>query len=240
MNNRRIDPMMAVFLIMMVIFGVRDGMYSQSPREWLLTKLYILPGILIGLAFHEFAHAEAAYRLGDTTPKYQGRLTVNPFAHMDIVGFLALIFVGFGWGKPVEINPNNFKHPRRDDLIVAFAGVVMNFLVAVAFTLILRFYISGVGLTTYNMGSWQGIIYYIILYTIQINLVLMIFNLMPVPPLDGWNILTEIFNFRKYNWYWKVYQYGWIILMVLIMFNFTDVVLNRGVNFFLGILAHLL
>ena len=78
------------------------------------------------------------------------------------------------------------------------------------------------------------------LYTIQINLVLMIFNLMPVPPLDGWNILTEIFNFRKYNWYWKVYQYGWIILMVLIMFNFTDVVLNRGVNFFLGILAHLL
>ena len=185
MNNRRIDPMMAVFLIMMVIFGVRDGMYSQSPREWLLTKLYILPGILIGLAFHEFAHAEAAYRLGDTTPKYQGRLTVNPFAHMDIVGFLALIFVGFGWGKPVEINPNNFKHPRRDDLIVAFAGVVMNFLVAVAFTLILRFYISGVGLTTYNMGSWQGIIYYIILYTIQINLVLMIFNLMPVPPLDG-------------------------------------------------------
>lgn len=215
-------------------------MYSQSPREWLLTKLYILPGILIGLAFHEFAHAEAAYRLGDTTPKYQGRLTVNPFAHMDIVGFLALIFVGFGWGKPVEINPNNFKHPRRDDLIVAFAGVVMNFLVAVAFTLILRFYISGVGLTTYNMGSWQGIIYYIILYTIQINLVLMIFNLMPVPPLDGWNILTEIFNFRKYNWYWKVYQYGWIILMVLIMFNFTDVVLNRGVNFFLGILAHLL
>ena len=82
--------------------------------------------------------------------------------------------------------------------------------------------------------------YYIILYAIQINLVLMIFNLMPVPPLDGWNIITEIFNLRKYNWYWQVYRYGWFILMALIMFNFTDVVLNRGVDFFLGILSHLL
>ncbi|MCI2061849.1 MAG: site-2 protease family protein [Eubacteriaceae bacterium] len=240
MNNRRIDPFMMLFLAFMVYAGFRDGMYSASPREWLLTKIYILPGIIIGLAFHEFAHAEVAYRLGDQTPRYQGRLTLNPLAHMDLVGFISLVFIGFGWGKPVEIDPNNFKHRRRDEMLVAFAGVVMNFLLAVAFTLILKWYMGMIGYTTYTLSSWQGTLYYIILYAIQINLVLMIFNLMPVPPLDGWNIITEIFNLRKYNWYWKVYRYGWFILMALIMFNFTDVVLNRGVDFFLGILSHLL
>lgn len=240
MNNRRMDPYMVMFLALMLFFGIRQGMYSASPREWLLEKLFILPGIVIGLSVHEFAHADVAYRLGDNTPLYQGRRTLNPAAHFDLVGFLALIFVGFGWGRPVEIDPRNFKNPRSSELLVSLAGVVMNLITAVVFTLILKLYISATGMMYVSMTTLTGIIYYMILYTIQINLVLMIFNLIPVPPLDGFNIVTEIFNLRKYSWYWNLYRYGWFILMILIMFNFTDVVLNRGVEFFWGILAQLL
>ncbi|MGI6204086.1 MAG: site-2 protease family protein [Anaerovoracaceae bacterium] len=240
MNYRRMDPFMLLFLALMLFYGIRQGMYSGNPQEWLLGKLFILPGIVIGLSVHEFAHADVAYRLGDNTPLYQGRRTLNPAAHFDLVGFLALIFVGFGWGKPVEIDPRNFRNPRSSELLVALAGVVTNLITAFVFTLILKLYISAAGIVYVDMTSLTGIIYYMILYTIQINLVLMIFNLIPVPPLDGFNIVTEIFNLRRYSWYWNVYRYGWFILMILIMCNFTDVVLYKGVDFFWGILANLL
>ena len=101
----------------------------------ILTKLLMLPGIIIGLSFHEFAHAWMSDKLGDPTPRRQGRVTINPMAHIDPIGFLALLLVGFGWGKPVQIDPGYYKHRRRDEFLVGIAGVTMNLLIAVIFSL---------------------------------------------------------------------------------------------------------
>ena len=110
-----------------------------------MSTLMTIPGIVIGLAFHEYAHALAAYKLGDPTPKMQGRVTVNPLVHIDPLGFIALIFAGFGWGVPVQINPSNFRHRRRDEFMVSIAGVAMNLLIAVVFALIAKALIMFLG-----------------------------------------------------------------------------------------------
>lgn len=230
--------MTILLLAFMAYASIKSGRFS-SPGQWLMQEMLMLPGIVIALSFHEFGHAAVADRLGDPTPRSQGRVSVNPIAHIDLIGFIALLFVGFGWGKPVEINPDNFRKPRRDELLVAVAGVLMNLILAVIFTLVLRFYIQGTGATGMTTGMADSI-YNIILYIIYINLILMIFNLLPIPPLDGFNILTEIFNLKKYRWWYSIYDKGFIILMVLIVFNFTDYILSPCVNFFLNLLDMLL
>lgn len=98
----------------------------SDPGTFLYTMLLALPGIIIGLSLHEFAHAYVSYKLGDVTPMVQGRVTISPFAHIDPIGFLLLMLFGFGYGKPVEINPNNYKNPRRDEIFVALAGVILS------------------------------------------------------------------------------------------------------------------
>ncbi len=200
----------------------------------LLIKILTLPGILVGLCFHEFAHAWMSSRLGDPTPERQGRLTINPLAHIDWLGFLALLLCGFGWGKPVEIDPYYYKNRRRDELLVSVAGVIMNLLIAILFSFPTRW----VGNMMMQNGSSNmlEIAYYILYFTVMINLVLMIFNLIPIPPLDGWGILTEIVDLRKYSWYPFVYQNGGYILIALIIFNVTDIVITPCVSFFMNIL----
>ena len=113
-------------------------------EQWILETLAILPGIIIGISFHEFAHAKTAVKLGDDTPKMQGRVTLNPIKHIDIIGLICLIIAHFGWGKPVQINPYNFKKPFRDQMLVSLAGPVMNLLLAFV-TLVIWgiLYISG-------------------------------------------------------------------------------------------------
>ena len=199
-----------------------------------MTILLSLPGIIIGLSFHEFAHGAVSYALGDPTPKLQGRLTINPFAHMDPFGFLALMFAGFGWGVPVQIDPRYYKNRRRDEMLVSLAGVTMNLLLAIAFSLILRLLFAAN--PAWLAGEVGTILTEMLLQVVIINLVLMIFNLIPVPPLDGFGIATELFNLRKYDWYWKVYDHGFLILMLLIIFDVTDLILTPGVNGMLQLL----
>lgn len=193
----------------------------------------MLPGIIIGLSFHEFAHAWVSDRLGDPTPRRQGRVTINPLAHIDWIGFLALLLVGFGWGKPVQIDPGYYKHRRRDEFLVGIAGVTMNLLIAIVFSIparaMVRMYSGAASDLVYN-------IYLIIFYVISINVVLMIFNLIPCPPLDGWGILTQIFRLDRYRWWYTVYQYGTWILLALIVFNVTDLILSPLVSMIMGIL----
>ena len=203
--------------------------------DYILTKILMLPGIIIGLSFHEFAHAWMSDRLGDPTPRRQGRVTINPLAHIDWVGFLALLLVGFGWGKPVQIDPGYYKHRRRDEFLVGIAGVTMNLLIAIAFSIPARLMVrtfSGAGVNdlVYN-------IYLIIFYTISINVVLMVFNLIPCPPLDGWGIITQIFRLDRYRWWYKVYQYGTWILLALILLNITDLILTPLVSMIVGVLV---
>lgn len=230
------SPVTLVF-ILLVLWNFTHGGFS-NPMEWIMDKLIILPGIIIGLSFHEFAHGAVSYALGDPTPKLQGRLTINPAAHFDPWGFLALLIAGFGWGVPVQIDPRYYKHRRRDELLVSLAGVAMNLLVAVVFCFAIK------ALLTANPVWLHGTIgqtlIQVLFAVVSINVVLMIFNLIPVPPLDGFGILTEIFNFRKYNWYYQVYDKGFLILMILILFGVTDKILGPGVGFVTNLLMNLI
>ena len=236
MRRSSITPI-AIVIGALVVLNIVQGRFSNI-GDWMMQELIMLPAIVIGISFHEFAHGFVSYKLGDPTPKLQGRVTLNPAAHIDPIGFICLLFAGFGWGNPVQIDPRYYKHRRRDEFLVAIAGVVMNFLLAVVFTIILRFIVHGSSaFYTSTMGS---VIIEMIQYCILINLVLMIFNLIPVPPLDGFGILTQIFNLEKYSWYPVVYQNGMYILLALILFNVTDLILNPAIDFFSNLLINLI
>lgn len=202
--------------------------------DLILTKLLMLPGIIIGLSFHEFAHAWVSDRLGDPTPRRQGRVTINPLAHIDWIGFIMLVAVGFGWGKPVQIDPSYYKNRRRDEFLVGIAGVTMNLLLAILFSLPAKAMIRAFSGTA--VSDLIHSIYLILFYTVMINLVLMIFNLIPCPPLDGWGLVTQIFRLDRYSWWYKVYQYGTYILLGLIILNITDMIITPAVSFLLNIL----
>ena len=233
MRKNNIDITFIVIIVILAMSSLRSGGFS-NPTEWLVDKMLLLPGIIIGLSLHEFGHAFVAYKLGDNTPKLQGRVTINPMAHIDWMGLAALFFCGFGWGQPVQINPYNFKHRRRDELLVSLAGVVMNLLLAVFFAIIAKIVLMAAGsdwivYNTLGVGIWQ-----IIIYAIQINLVLMIFNLIPCPPLDGFNIIANIFGFAGTQTYWNIYRYGSWILVLIIVFGITGMVISPCVQFLMN------
>ena len=222
------NPAILIIIAVLVVNKMLNS--SLSVGDWLYTQILLLPGIIIGLTFHEAAHGFVSYWLGDPTPKLQGRLTLNPFSHIDPIGFLALFFAGFGWGQPVQIDPRYYKHRRRDELLVAVAGVVTNFIIAFAASLILKLMANNMGVAVmYGLGQ---IAFSIVYYIMTINIMLMIFNLIPVPPLDGFSILTQIFKLERYSWYYTVYNNGFFILMLLILFNITDMILGPGIIFF--------
>ena len=202
--------------------------------ETIMTKILTLPGIILGLSLHEFAHAWMSNKLGDPTPKRQGRLTINPLAHIDWIGFLALLLVGFGWGKPVMIDPSYYKNRRTGEFLTGIAGVTMNLIIAVLLSFPTKALISAY----YSSGSplLENVLY-IFYYAVMINVVLMIFNLIPVPPLDGWGILTQLFNLERYSWWYKVYQYGQWILLILIFTNVTDLILGPAVTAIMHLLG---
>ena len=167
-----------IILLIMVISNIMTGGVS------LLGLLLSLPGVLIAITFHEFAHAFAAVELGDETPKMQGRLSLNPLSHLDPIGIIMLIFAHIGWGKPVEINPRNFKgriSTSAAEAIVSAAGPIMNFILALVFSLIFA------ALAKFVPSIWTmagGVVATIILDIIIVNIGLGVFNLIPLPPLD--------------------------------------------------------
>jgi len=170
----------------------------------------LLPAIVIGLTFHEYAHGWVADRLGDRTARYLGRLTLNPVAHVDIVGLLMIFFAGFGWAKPVPVNPLNLAGDmRRSMMLVSLAGPAANLLVAV------------LGAVLLGLGGWK-IPYGSEIFNeiILLNLVLAIFNLIPVPPLDGSKILAGLLPGRQ-EWISAIENYGVLILILLL---FTGIV----------------
>ncbi|MHC6180545.1 site-2 protease family protein [Clostridium sp. JNZ X4-2] len=183
--------------------------------EAILEKILIIPAILIGFAFHEFAHAAVADKLGDKTPKFQGRLTLNPFAHVDIIGFIMILLAGFGWAKPVEINPNAFKNRNADDLKVSIAGPLANliiaFLAAILVVLLYKFERLSIG-----TSSTFNILTKIILYIVNINCMLFVFNLIPIPGLDGFHILRDIFPSLFYRISGSIYRYQFVILVLFV------------------------
>lgn len=189
----------------------------------------MLPAIILGLTFHEFAHGWVADRLGDRTARDLGRLTINPVAHVDPVGLILLFLAGFGWAKPVPVNPNNFKGDmRRGMLLVSLAGPATNILLAVASAVILGIF-AGLRLPYFRE---------IMLYMIQINVVLGIFNLIPIPPLDGSKILAGILPGRQ-NWLYQLETYGAIILIVLVFTGAIGIIFKIFVHPIVAVLISL-
>ncbi|MFP5341549.1 MAG: site-2 protease family protein [Candidatus Limnocylindria bacterium] len=177
--------------------------------------------LLIGFPVHEFAHALAAYRLGDGTAKLFGRLTLNPVAHFDPLGglLLAVSFIGagfgFGWAKPTPVNPNNLEGGRFGEAIVAAAGPVSNLILAVIVALPLRYILADPDL----FASVPDLVLTIMSLFVFINLVLMLFNLLPIPPLDGSKVLFAFLSPRQtYRWRPLLEQYGFILILILFFF----------------------
>ncbi|NCB31308.1 MAG: site-2 protease family protein [Clostridia bacterium] len=192
--------------------------------EFLTELLYRIPAVLVALSFHEWAHAYAAYRLGDPTARNLGRMTINPFAHIDPVGFLTLMLFRFGWAKPVPISTRYFKNPRKDELIVSLAGVTTNLLLA--FVSMGVFYLFAFTTGVNEMGAN---LFYTFFF---LNVGLCVFNLLPIPPLDGYHVAQCLFlrGNGAYRFFSFLNQYGYIILLVLLFSGVLSTIMSPLVN----------
>ena len=211
-----IDRRIIFLIIALMLFSSFMTLFSNEGA--LLSFVLSIPGILIAITFHEFAHAFAADKLGDDTPRRQGRLNLNPFTHLDLFGTIMLVFAGFGWGKPVEINPRNFNRDislSKAEAIVAAAGPIMNFIIAIVFEIIScaivkflpQFYFSSTGI----------IVNSILTSIVVTNIGLGIFNLIPLPPLDGSKILGGFLPYNAKNWidsHSQIFEIAFIALWI--------------------------
>ena len=173
----------------------------------------LLPGIILGLTVHEYMHARTALYLGDTTARDQGRVTLNPVKHIDWLGFIFIIFAGFGWAKPVQINRALLKNPRRDEMLISVAGPVSNLFLGLLCTLLIKV------LVTIFPGQNNQIYVTamnILLYAVFINYGLFIFNMLPIPPLDGSHLFFNVFNIRG-ELLAKMFKYGTMVLFAIIL-----------------------
>lgn len=189
--------------------------------EFLTDLILSVPGLILALTVHEFAHGWVADKMGDPTARYNGRLSLNPLDHMDLFGTICLLFFHFGWAKPVPINPRNFRNRRLGTVAVSLAGPVSNFLLA----LIMGF-IFGAVVKFVPVGMLREFLVEITLYAIIMNIGLMVFNLIPIPPLDGSKILMEFlppkYKFKMYS----IERYFSIILLVLVYTGILTPVLS--------------
>ena len=190
---------------------------------WLAYMLSVAVVVFLSTPIHEFAHAISAVKLGDPTPKYMGRTTLNPFAHIDNLGALLILLFGFGWAKPVQVNARNFKNPKGGMAITALAGPVSNVLVALLFYILLKGSIN-FGILSSNFGVY---VFYFLKFIIQINISLAVFNLIPIPPLDGSRILAAVLPDRIY---YSLMQYERYFSFILIFLIATDA-LDYPINF---------
>ncbi len=207
----------------------------------LIESLKVIPAAVIGLTVHEFSHGYTAYKLGDNTAKMQGRLTLNPLKHIDWMGFFLIVIAGFGWAKPVIFNPDNLKHKHRDEILISLAGPFSNFLLAILFFVLARglyfidfFSATKFGLDVVNMIMIWGVI----------NFSLFVFNLIPLPPLDGSHLYLTFLKEIHPNLMMNIYKYGTLALFAIIIaesqFNINILHLSVIVHSFSSFIIQLL
>lgn len=213
-----------------IILGVLVilSMANMTALEW-LDILLTLPAVIIAITFHEFAHAFVADKLGDTTPRSQGRLTLNPLKHLDPVGFVLLMFAHVGWGKPVEINPNNFtsnKSKSACEALVSLAGPVMNFIIAIISTVIYYALYKYAPANEFAISILITVSY----LTAIINIGIGVFNLIPLPPLDGEKIFRHILPYKAQQWLDRNSYILNMIFLLLWFFGLLGVVVSPVIN----------
>ena len=209
--------------------------------------VYRIPALLFTITVHEYAHGAMSASLGDPTPEGDGRLTMNPLAHLDLIGSLMLILVGFGWAKPVPVDPRYFKKPKQGMAITALAGPASNFVLAYVSTIIYSMLFAVAQVKGESTGLSLALTFFSLL--ISLNIGLGIFNLIPFPPLDGSKVLAMFLPDRWYGRWMQLERYGMIVLMAALWFGLLDgflmaarnLVLNamlNGANFaYLGMLS---
>jgi Zn-dependent protease len=179
-------------------------LFGRSQEELIALLISLVPAFTV----HEFAHAWVAYRLGDSTAKDLGRLTLNPMKHLDVFGILLVLVVGFGWAKPVPVNPYNLRHGRRDMAIVAVAGPLSNLAMATAIALIWRLA---------NPGQLPEFVVYALFTFVWLNIVLLFFNLLPIAPLDGFKVALGLLPEQLANRFARTAQWGMLLLIGLML-----------------------
>jgi Zn-dependent protease len=230
MFNFSFDKRVLYVVIAIMVFMTLAN-YINNPGA-LFGLLASIPGVLIAITFHEFAHGFVAYKLGDNTAKNEGRLSLNPLDHLDPIGSLMLLFAGFGWGKPVHVNPRNYTRKismEKGEAIVSAAGPIMNFLLAIIFTLIYYaiYKFAGSQLLSSTVG---GIIMLLISYTISINIGLGVFNLIPLPPLDGSKIIMPFLPYKAKEWFTNNEQLFSLVFVVLWITGIAGTIISPAIN----------
>lgn len=230
MFNFSFDKRVLYVAITIMVFMTLAN-YISNPGA-LFGLLASIPGVLIAITFHEFAHGFVAYKLGDNTAKNEGRLSLNPLDHLDPIGSLMLLFAGFGWGKPVHVNPRNYTRKismEKGEAIVSAAGPIMNFLLAIIFTLIYYaiYKFAGSQLLSSTVG---GIIMLLISYTISINIGLGVFNLIPLPPLDGSKIIMPFLPYKAKEWFTNNEQLFSLVFVVLWITGIAGTIISPAIN----------
>lgn len=205
--------------------------YITNPGA-LFSLLLSIPGVLVAITFHEFAHGFVAYKLGDNTAKDEGRLSLNPLDHLDPIGTLMLLFAGFGWGKPVHVNPRNYTRKismEKGEAIVSAAGPIMNILLAIIFTLI-YFAVKKYASVAFLSSTVGGIIVLLIVSVISTNIGLGVFNLIPLPPLDGSKIIMPFLPYKAKEFFVNNEQIFSLIFVVLWVTGIAGIIITPVIN----------
>lgn len=230
MFNFSFDKRMGYVVIAIMVLSTITT-YINHPSA-LFMLLVSIPGVLIAITFHEFAHGFAAYKLGDNTAKNEGRLSLNPLDHLDPIGSLMLLLAGFGWGKPVHVNPRNYTRKiamEKGEAIVSAAGPIMNLLLAFVFTLVYYAIKRFAGLEFLD-STVGGIIMLLISATISTNIGLGVFNLIPLPPLDGSKIVMPFLSYKAKQWFTNNEPIFSLIFVVLWITGLAGIIISPAIN----------
>src|SRR4030042_750868 len=203
--------------------------------------LFILPGVIVGLTFHELMHAFTAFKLGDPTARDQGRLTLNPLKHIDPLGFIFILIAGFGWAKPVQINRANLKRPKRDEALIAVSGPAANLVLALVLSVFFSLTLNVFGIRLSETVEYP--LLGVFLFSIYINYALFLFNMLPIPPLDGSHLIFSALQIKPETEA-KIYCYAMLVFLgIILLGRFTKIdllPLGRVINWMMTLVFRLL
>ena len=220
-----------IYIIIAIMVLSTVVQYATNPGA-LYGLLVSIPGVLIAITFHEFAHGFAAYKLGDNTAKNEGRLSLNPLDHLDPIGTLMLLFAGFGWGKPVHVNPTNYTRRismEKGEAIVSLAGPLMNIILAFIFAIIYAAIYKFAGLA-FIYSTVGQIVIQLIAATISINIGLGVFNLIPLPPLDGSKIIMPFLPYNAKQWFRNNEYIFYIVFVVIWITGIAGMIISPAIS----------